>query len=149
MTVCHRCWIDAGHLADQEFITHYEAYERLLEERKDNPCPQHRGLHIDRTIGEFAQARRERALSTMWEQVNIPSPGVNNGRGVLEGILRFREEPFVPITQRDATVAATAIQWLGTNVGFSYLETALRDAGYKLVSVGEGKDKKPVKGHGE
>jgi hypothetical protein len=35
-------------------------------------------------------------------------------------------------SQRDATVAATVIQWLGTNVGFCWLEETLKKAGYSV-----------------
>lgn len=35
-------------------------------------------------------------------------------------------------TQRDAEVAATAIQWLGTAVGYSFLSRCLKEAGFKI-----------------
>jgi hypothetical protein len=41
-------------------------------------------------------------------------------------------DEFQPMTQRDARVAATVIQWLGTNVGFSFMIETLRQAGYKV-----------------
>lgn len=37
------------------------------------------------------------------------------------------------VTKREAEVAATVIQWLGTNVGFCWLETVLKSCGYSLV----------------
>lgn len=37
------------------------------------------------------------------------------------------------VSHRDATLAATLMQWLGTSVGFCFLEVALRDCGYKIV----------------
>ena len=38
-----------------------------------------------------------------------------------------------PLTQGMATDAATIIQWLGSNVGFCFLELALDRAGLKIV----------------
>ena len=35
-------------------------------------------------------------------------------------------------TQRDAEVAATVIQWLGTAVGYSFLERCMKEAGFKI-----------------
>lgn len=40
---------------------------------------------------------------------------------------------LAPYDQQSATVAATVIQWLGSNVGFSFLEEALSDCGFKIV----------------
>lgn len=37
-------------------------------------------------------------------------------------------------TKRDRYVAASVIQWLGTNVGFGFLTNALQKAGYAVVS---------------
>jgi len=38
-----------------------------------------------------------------------------------------------PMSKRDGHVAATVVQWLGTNVGMTFLEEALTQCGYKLV----------------
>lgn len=35
-------------------------------------------------------------------------------------------------TQRDAEVAATVIQWLGTAVGYSFLKRCLNEAGFRI-----------------
>ena len=35
-------------------------------------------------------------------------------------------------SQRDAEVAATVIQWLGTAVGYSFLTRCLQEAGFKI-----------------
>jgi len=41
------------------------------------------------------------------------------------------------INQRDATVAATVIQWLGTNVGYGFLTECLRRAGLVIIDKDE------------
>jgi len=40
-------------------------------------------------------------------------------------------------SQRDAVVAATIVQWLGTNVGFCWLEETLKKAGYDVTLTGQ------------
>ena len=37
MASCEKCWNDAYYLQDCE-ESHYEMYNRLIKERKDNPC---------------------------------------------------------------------------------------------------------------
>jgi len=37
MASCEKCWYDAYELQDCE-ENHYETYNRLIKERKDNPC---------------------------------------------------------------------------------------------------------------
>jgi hypothetical protein len=39
------------------------------------------------------------------------------------------------LSHREATIAATLIQWLGTNVGFCFLENALKRCGYKSTKI--------------
>lgn len=41
--------------------------------------------------------------------------------------------PRIILTARDRFVAATVIQWLGSNVGFSFLQECLEKFGYKVV----------------
>lgn len=38
--------------------------------------------------------------------------------------------------ERDRIVAATLVQWLGSNVGFSFIEESLRLCGYEIVRKG-------------
>lgn len=50
------------------------------------------------------------------------SPGVNHGYGLLELLLQPEGEKLVPaVGQRDARVATTIIQWLGTNCGRGFV----------------------------
>ena len=45
------------------------------------------------------------------------------------------------ITNRDKYVVATVIQWLGTNVGWCFLEECLKECGYTLHRTEEQKKK--------
>ena len=65
----------------------------------------------------------ELTFAQEWEKIN------NNGH-VLEYILGSHNERHNNLTDRDIQVAATVIQWLGSNVGQSFLETV----NIKLIS---------------
>lgn len=47
----------------------------------------------------------------------------------------FRARPRLLISRRDAFVAATVIQWLGTNVGFGFVCESLKKCGYKVERI--------------
>lgn len=93
--------------------------------------PIHRSLNPDR-LGNAA----EEIFLRKWQKENERQRGLNNGYGLLELLLtptRIRSElpkwlpnssgPYYvpPISQRDAEVAATVIQWLGTNCGLCFV----------------------------
>ncbi|MFK4705610.1 hypothetical protein ABIC83_002449 [Roseateles asaccharophilus] len=90
----------------------------------------HRGLFASR-LGRHdgrLDVSRERAFAAQWEADN----GTQRGPSRVEPIAK----QVVPeCTQRDAEVAATVIQWLGTNVGFHFLQTALANCGYKVSAT--------------
>ena len=91
----------------------------------------HRGHSYRRTRWQGDPlGNREKILADMWERENDPVAmrGTNGGWGILSALLR--EHP----TQRDAFVAATIIQWLGTNVGFCFLVKMIEAMGYGRVS---------------
>ncbi len=69
----------------------------------------------------------ERIMLKRWRAENKRVPGTNGGRGVLEIIVSEDNDAAAPLTQRDATVAATVIQWLGTNCGRCFLEQCERE----------------------
>ncbi len=74
--------------------------------------PIHEGLHPERVRGA------ERVYADYWAKANIRSPGLNSGFSALEWVLcpTKRSHPE-PAGQWASTVAATVVQWLGTNCG--------------------------------
>lgn len=90
--------------------------------------PEHRTINPDRlgSVSEAVYFRR-------WVMQQAGQAGVNGGRGLLENILsptRIERPgswigsppPYVPpVSQRDAEVAATLIQWLGTSCGRGFV----------------------------
>lgn len=87
----------------------------------------HQGLHHNRTRYDlqFEDRKREAALANAWEAQNDKE----SGSGEILGQL-------VPhYTQDQATAVATAIQWLGSEVGFEFLSSALAAAGYEIKEI--------------
>lgn len=87
----------------------------------------------------------EKAFSERWAAANDRSwPRLND---TLQKILTRPNKPrdgfwygeghkrAFWVCQRDATIAATVIQWLGTNCGFAFLRQCLEDAGYQIVET--------------
>lgn len=85
----------------------------------------------------------EVAFAREWEKENERNPGINQGFGVLQNLMiepradRLTDRVRYVLTQRDAAITATAIQWLGTNVGRAWLSSTLRLAGYAMLDPGE------------
>lgn len=87
----------------------------------------HQGFAHSRTklVQNFRDTTREKALADAWEAEN-PVPGGFGHQPILNAL--------VPdCTQRDAQVAATVVQWLGSDVGFNFLQEALGKAGYEIT----------------
>lgn len=111
-------------------------------------------LHPDGAIN------MERVFQREWDKENRPSPGVNYGFGLLQDLfvcdsnenkerLKFDgpdrdDEPtqlplyrgFVyKINPREHRIAATVIQWLGTNCGHAFLYECFKKGGYVLRRI--------------
>lgn len=52
---------------------------------------------------------------------------------MINKILFDPSHPDKTPTKREAQTAATVFQWLGTNIGYAFLTSALDKAGYKIV----------------
>ncbi len=93
---------------------------------------QNRGNCYDRTQWNSL----EKSFADRWEEENQDTCGTAE---ILEAIMRpDRKNPELlpnryPPTPRDRFVAATVIQWLGTNIGFCFLNECLAERGYKIV----------------
>lgn len=74
----------------------------------------HIGFHSDR-LHPDADNPREVAFAEQWLKINTQALS----KPLLEYLLS--EYP----TERDAQVAATVVQWLGTNVGMSFIRDVM------------------------
>lgn len=87
----------------------------ILEEAIE---PRHQGLHPNRLLSD-----PERIYFEEWCKANERVPFVNSGFNTLEWILCPSEQRTPDrVGDRDAQVAATLIQWLGTNCGRCFIE---------------------------
>ena len=90
----------------------------------------HEGLRADRIIDDGP----EKIFAELWLEENKRLTGINHGYITFECILntvrvaycgeQLEGHLFTEPTQRDADVAATIIQWLGTGIGKCFLEKA-------------------------
>ena len=90
---------------------------------------------------------KEKVFAAKWNETNHPPSFLNHGVGTLEWLLcsRYRKganflrpddachELYRHLTQPEATAAASAIQWLGTNCGWCWLEECIRECGFDIV----------------
>lgn len=85
----------------------------------------HESILPERQHDRHCTGRREAAFGEAWRKANVERRGHNYGRCALEGILSEKHSAFGPYgpapTQRDATVAATVVVWMGTNCGQQFL----------------------------
>ncbi|MGY6271923.1 helix-turn-helix domain-containing protein [Achromobacter denitrificans] len=90
----------------------------------------HRGERFERTRRELHWRDREReaALANDWEEANMHRP-----TGVAPHMSGLVENH----TQAQASAVATVVQWLGSEVGFAFLNEALKKAGYEIVDTRE------------
>jgi uncharacterized membrane protein len=100
------------------------AHEREYQKRNRDE------LHLGRSVDSYRLRYTkpggafERAFARVWM----------DERPVLRHILAPRGSGSVHfVEKREAEVAATVIQWLGTNVGFGFLRRALEECGYEVV----------------
>ena len=100
-----------------------ESYRDKIE--KASPL-EHVGFEAQRVV--FAQspmAILERILAFRWMEEN------RQEWCTLDRLV-YNQRDGYGATQRDAEVAATVIQWLGTAVGYSFLVRCLEEAGFKI-----------------
>ena len=132
----HECYCDGGTCSEDDPCCGprkarkaYKALVKLL-------LPEHRSLNPDR-LGHPPEAIYLR----IWQKEQEREHGINGGFGLLELLLAptrmsdaaprrcIGDPPLLvpPVSQRDAEVAATVVQWLGTNCGQSFMFKAERE----------------------
>lgn len=84
---------------------------------------------------------REMAFHEQWLKENLPEPGINYGRGVLQDLFTATRDNnptkqqiiLEEMTNRDRMIVATVIQWLGSNCGMAFLGDSLGRFGAKII----------------
>lgn len=82
----------------------------------------------------------ERAFALEWQEQCQPNVGLNYGHGLLQDLFlgqRDGRPEFTPrlLNDREHIIAATAIQWLGTNCGRSFLLNVNRRTNNLLAEI--------------
>lgn len=100
----------------------------------DEPI-KHEGLHARRLKDDNP---REEIFARRWAKQNEVGPGLRNG--TLEHLLGDGKNPHCmfadqPFDRHAAMVVATAMQWIGSPVGFSFVVEALKECGYDVVPI--------------
>lgn len=98
-----------------------------------------KGISVTRLLGTNP---RELAFAAEWISECREISGYGHGCGMLQDMFIFErdEYPFTPykvpiiLTNREKMIVATAIQWLGSNVGMGFLHKALKDCGYIIIT---------------
>lgn len=96
----------------------------------------HAGLHANRL--NHPCGAREETFAKAWRKENEPPSFLNGGRGILDHLLYASQDGRSidgEATEREESVAATVIQWLGTNCGWSFLEGIIKDCGFVIQQV--------------
>ena len=102
--------------------------------RSDGPI-EHIGVYAERLDAARKAMRREIVFSNHWKALCE--------KGLLQDLflksnvtgIEADKQPLIKINQRDATIAATLIQFLGSPRGFTVLEKMLEEAGYRMVPI--------------
>lgn len=99
-----------------------------------------KGFRWERT--NWKGGEPEKIFYQQWKKENIPFPWLNQGQGILQNLFAISPQKWyhgygwkLIINKRDRYIVATVIQWLGTAVGWCWLEETLRKCGYRIVKM--------------
>jgi hypothetical protein len=94
--------------------------------------------NVGLSVHRLSREPLERIFAEEWVRENTSAcPGVG-GDVLLDWLLAAEpNHPKGEVTQRDATVAATVIQWLGSPVGQGFLRRVRERARMERVRMGE------------
>ena len=101
----------------------------------------HAGIDEDRLVSGYSEL--EKIFAEVWAEQNKPKSWLNYGQGILQDLMVKNGKWEYAITQRDATIVATVIQWLGTNCGQGFLHEVLSKHGMYLGHSTQSRVKPP------
>ncbi len=110
------------------FLTEEEVNTVLQISYRHKTDREHVGIRRERCVNND----REMAFHKHWLEENRINFGLNSGHGILHGLFVGHN---IELTKRDRMIVATAIQWLGSNCGFGFLEETLKDCGYSIRPI--------------
>lgn len=99
----------------------------------DNVGDKHIGFYLHRLTSDNA---RELIFSLEWIKENKKRSYINRGHGILQDLFIDDNGVFHhTMTPNDKLIAATVVQWFGSNCGMEFLETVLGRCGYRIVPI--------------
>lgn len=99
----------------------------------DNVGNKHIGFHHHRLKSDNP---RELMFSLEWIKENEKRSWINRGHGILQDLFIDDDGVFHhTMTPSDKLIAATVVQWFGTNCGMAFLETVLKKCGYEIKPI--------------
>jgi hypothetical protein len=97
----------------------------------------HRSVWYERTTVDDDAGKREKAFADAWEKENEPREHFarpwSGQVSTLQALMR-RGDKLIPVSQKSATAVATIVQWLGAPIGWCFLESTLKQAGYVVLT---------------
>jgi len=108
------------------------------------------GLHPYR-LKPNAGNPREVVLAKLWKEESkanllehlftVPCSEDDKDKSRHSHQFGWYKTPLGDVQDRDRIVAATIVQWLGSPVGFSFLNEAIKKCGYRIVPIENGRHK--------
>ena len=93
-------------------------------ETKQNKGINHNRIEENLLMKEHDWNNPEKSFSFEWREESKKLPAIFNNSNL---------ELKLEITYKERFICATIIQWLGSNIGMSFLERVLAREGYKIV----------------
>ena len=133
--------------------------------------PRNIGIDWTRAVGDktsVGQINLEKIFMEEWNKENTDKVWINSGFGMAQLLMIISEEAarqfdgpnqdghqyhlfnsfmngpemcVYELTEREQRIIATIVQWLGTNVGFSFIVRCLQKAGYAVTDIREPESK--------
>lgn len=132
--------IKNGEFSNNAHLDHYELEKIVQKAILIGKHEFDEGIATERCAGNF----KEEVFRSEWKRHNDPF-GIGSPHGYLQTMLKgLCENPIgigrqgklkdfdYVVSGRERTIVATVIQWLGTNVGWEFLNKCVDRMGYKL-----------------
>ncbi len=116
-----RTHIEAGDMVEPSLIHRFQSILKRRSFVHQSLCTPNRRM----------SNKREKAFFEQWLHEQRDDGSTPMCRGLFES-WGIQDE-----TPREVAIMASLIQWLGTNVGFCFLESALKRCGYRITKIEE------------
>lgn len=95
-----------------------------------------KSIHTGRSVYRFQDNPTEKIFARAWQEINENYPGMSGPMTLDYLLAEDSNRPMNEVTERDAEVAATVIQWLGSHVGQCWLKDTLNKMNLSVIPSG-------------